>query len=71
MENSQIASLSLVEYVEFVQAMAVLNGKPAKEVNFDYCHWHGVVSEERYSAARLLLNQLEELNSSDYNYYTA
>ncbi len=71
MENSQIASLSLPNYVDFVEAMALLNGKTAEEVNYDYCFWHGVVSKKRYEEAKEFMKELAELNSSDYNYYTA
>jgi hypothetical protein len=71
MENSQIKSLSLPNYVDFVEAMALLNGKTPAEVNFDYCFWHGVISEERYLAANAYMKEMAELNSSDYNYYTA
>jgi hypothetical protein len=71
MENSQIASLSLPNYVDFVEAMALLNGKTAEEVNYDYCFWHGVISEKRYEEAKEFMKELAELNSSDYNYYTA
>ncbi len=71
MENSQIASLSLPNYVDFVEAMAELNGSTFEKVNYDYCFWHGVISEERYLAANALMKDLADLNSSDYNYYTA
>ena len=51
MTNEEIAGLSLVEYVDLLEGMAVLNGSTPAKVNFDYFVWHGVVSEERYEEA--------------------
>lgn len=61
MENSEIASLSVPNYVELVIAMAELNGSTFEKVNFDYCFWHGVVSEERYNEAVAYYNEMLEL----------
>ena len=55
MDNSQIKTLSLPNYVDFVEAMAVLNGSTPEKVNFDYCFWHGVISEERFEEAKWAL----------------
>ena len=51
MENSQIKTLSLPNYVDFIEDMAELNGSTPEKVNYDYCFWHGVVSKERYEEA--------------------
>ena len=51
MDNSQIKTLSLPNYVDFVEAMALLNGSTPEKVNFDYHFWHGVIGVERYEEA--------------------
>ena len=55
MNNEEIAGLSLVEYVDLLEGMAVLNGSTPAKVNFDYFAWHGVVSEERFEEAKWAL----------------
>jgi hypothetical protein len=56
MENKEIIEMSLVEYVDFLIAMAEFNGhNDPHKTNWDYCRWHGVVSEERYDEAIPLL----------------
>ena len=55
MLNEEIAGLSLVEYVDLLEGMAVLNGSTPEKVNFDYCFWHGVISEERFEEAKWAL----------------
>lgn len=55
MNNEEIAGLSLVEYVDLLEGMAVLNGSTPAEVNFDYCFWHGVISKERFEEAKWAL----------------
>jgi hypothetical protein len=55
MNNEEIAGLSLVEYVDLLEGMAVLNGSTPAKVNFDYCFWHGVISEERFEEAKWAL----------------
>ena len=55
MNNKEIAGLSLVEYVDLLEGMAVLNGSTPAKVNFDYCFWHGVISEERFEEAKWAL----------------
>lgn len=55
MNNSEIASLSLVEYVDFLEGMASMNASSVWKVNFDYFFWYGVVSEERFEEAKLAL----------------
>ena len=52
MENSQIKTLSLPNYVDFVEEMALLNGSTPEKVNFDYHFWHGVISVERFEEAK-------------------
>lgn len=51
MTSNEISNLELVEYVDLLEGMALLNGSTPEKVNFDYCYWHGVVSEERYEEA--------------------
>ena len=52
MSNKEIVEMSLVEYVDLLIAMAEFNGhNDPHKTNWDYCHWHGVVSEERYAEA--------------------
>jgi hypothetical protein len=55
MLNPQIASLSLVEYVDLLEGMALINGSTPEKVNFDYCFWHGVIGEERFEEAKWAL----------------
>ena len=55
MLDEEIAGLSLVEYVDLLEGMAVLNGSTPAKVNFDYCFWHGVISEERFEEAKWAL----------------
>lgn len=55
MNNEEIAGLSLVEYLDLLEGMAVLNGSTPAKVNFDYCFWHGVISEERFEEAKWAL----------------
>lgn len=55
MSNEEIAGLSLVEYVDLLEAMALMNASDVWKVNFDYFFWHGVVSEERFEEAKLAL----------------
>ena len=55
MENSQIKTLSLPNYVDFVEEMALLNGSTPEKVNFDYHFWHGVISVERFEEAKWAL----------------
>ena len=68
MENSEIKKLSLPNYVDFIEDMALLNGSDAEKVNFDYCYWHGVIGEERYMAAKAELERrdLEFAYSGQY-----
>ena len=49
MSNSEINSLSLVEYVEFLISMSELTGKGPHSVNWDYRYWYEVVDSQRYS----------------------
>ncbi len=52
MSNEEIVAMSLVEYVDFLIAMAEFAGhNHPNKTNWDYCRWHGVVSEERYAEA--------------------
>lgn len=51
MTSNEISNLELVEYVDLLEGMALLNGSTPEKVNYDYCYWHGVVSEERYEEA--------------------
>ena len=56
MLNEEIVAMTLVEYVDFLIAMAVFNGhNHPHKVNWDYCHWHKVVGFERYGEAIPLL----------------
>jgi hypothetical protein len=55
MNNEEIAGLSLVEYVDLLEGMAVLNGSTPAKVNFDYCFWYGVISEDRFEEAKWAL----------------
>jgi hypothetical protein len=55
MLNLQIASLSLVEYVDLLEGMALLNGSTPEKVNWDYFMWHGVIGEERFEEAKWAL----------------
>ena len=56
MTNEEIAAMSIVEYVDLLIAMAEFNGhNDPHKTNWDYCRWHGVVSEERYAEAIPLL----------------
>ena len=56
MLNEEIVALSLVEYVDLLISMAEFNGhNDPHKVNWDYCHWHGVVGMERYSETIPLL----------------
>lgn len=61
MENSEIKKLSLPNYVDFIEEMAILNGCDAEKVNFDYCYWHGVISEARYFDAKRELERRDIL----------
>ena len=52
MLNDVIASMSLVEYVDFVINTAKLNDKfNPHGVNWEYCRYHRVISEDRYEEA--------------------
>ena len=51
MTSKEISDLELVDYVNLLEGMALLNGSTPEKVNYDYCYWHGVVSEERYEEA--------------------
>jgi hypothetical protein len=55
MLNEEIVALSLVEYVDLLEGMSLLNGSTPEKVNFDYCFWYGVVSEERFEEAKWAL----------------
>jgi hypothetical protein len=56
MTNEEIVAMSLVEYVDFLIAMAEFNGhNDPHKTNWDYTFWHGVVSEERYEEVIPLL----------------
>ena len=49
MTNEEMVALSVVEYVDLLIAMAEFNGhNDPHKTNWDYCRWHGVISEERY-----------------------
>jgi hypothetical protein len=57
MENEEIVAMSVVEYVDFLIAMAEFNGhNDPHKVNWDYTYWHGVISETRYNEATLALD---------------
>jgi hypothetical protein len=57
MENEEIVALNVVEYVDLLIAMAEFNGhNDPHKVNWDWCYWHGVISETRYSEATLALD---------------
>ena len=52
MLNEEIVAMSVVEYCDLLIAMAEFNGhNDPHKTNWDYCRWHGVVSEERYEEA--------------------
>ena len=52
MTNAEIVEMSVVEYCDLLVAMAEFNGhNDPHKTNWDYCHWHGVVSEEMYELA--------------------
>ena len=56
MTNEEMVALSLVEYCDLLIAMAEFNGhNDPHKTNWDYCRWHGVVSEARYAEAIPLL----------------
>lgn len=56
MLNEEIVAMTLVEYVDFLIAMAEFAGhNHPHKVNFDYWCWHRVIGEERYSEAIPLL----------------
>lgn len=58
MSNAEIVAMSLVEYVDFLIDMAdFLGHNHPHKINWSYCRWHGVVSEERYSEAIPLLTE--------------
>ena len=61
MLNEEIVAMSVVEYCDLLVSMAEFNGhNDPHKTNWDYCRWHGVVSEERYEEA------IAELASSGY-----
>jgi hypothetical protein len=41
--------------VDLLEGMAVLNGSTPAKVNFDYCFWYGVISEDRFEEAKWAL----------------
>jgi hypothetical protein len=56
MNNEEIVSMNVVEYVDLLIAMAEFNGhNDPHKVNWNWCYWHGVVSEERYAEVIPLL----------------
>ena len=56
MTNEEIVLMSVSEYVDLLISMAEFNGhNDPHKTNWDYCRWHGVVSEERYAEAIPLL----------------
>jgi hypothetical protein len=46
-----LALMSVVEYCDLLEGMALINGSTPAKVNFDYCFWYGAVSEERFEEA--------------------
>ena len=56
MNNEEIVAMSVSEYVDLLISMAEFNGhNDPHKTNWDYCRWHGVVSEERYEESIPLL----------------
>ena len=68
MTNEEIVAMNVVEYVDFLIAMAEFNGhNDPHKTNWDYWAWHGLVSETRYSEATLALD-LRGIHSWQFNY---
>ena len=56
MNNEEIVLMSVVEYCDLLISMAEFNGhNDPHKTNWDYCRWHGVISEERYEEVIPLL----------------
>jgi hypothetical protein len=68
MTNEEILAMNVVEYVDFLIAMAEFQGhNDPHKTNWDYTYWHEVVSETRYNEATLGLD-LRGIHSWQFNY---